>query len=58
LPPQTRERDRVVTITAGGNDLLAGLYSGLDGLPGALREAIERCHELVGTLAEHFPPPR
>jgi lysophospholipase L1-like esterase len=55
VPPQARERARVVTITAGGNDLLAGLYTGLDGLPGALRDAIERYHELVGTVVEHFP---
>jgi lysophospholipase L1-like esterase len=55
VPPQARERARVVTITAGGNDLLAGLFNGLDGLPGALRDAIERYHELVGAVAEHFP---
>jgi lysophospholipase L1-like esterase len=55
VPPQAREQARVVTITAGGNDLLAGLFHGLDGLPGALRDAIERYHELVGTVAEHFP---
>jgi hypothetical protein len=28
VPPHVRERARVVTITAGGNDLLAGLYHG------------------------------
>ena len=55
VPPQARDGARVVTVTAGGNDLLAGLYHGLDGLPGALRDAIERYHELVGAVAEQFP---
>jgi lysophospholipase L1-like esterase len=51
---EAREGARVVTVTAGGNDLLAGLYHGLDGLPGALRHAIEGYHELVGAVAEQF----
>jgi lysophospholipase L1-like esterase len=55
VPPPARQRARVVTITAGGNDLLAGLFHGLDGLARALRDAIERYHELVGTAAEQFP---
>jgi lysophospholipase L1-like esterase len=55
VPPRAAEWARVVTITAGGNDLLAGVYDGLDGLPRALRDAIQRYHELVGAVAERFP---
>ncbi len=49
------ESTRVVTLTAGGNDLLGGLFGGLDGLEAETDRAIRRYPDLVGLVAERFP---
>lgn len=45
----------LVTVTAGGNDLLAGLYDGTRGLAGATDAAIARYHDLVDRVLATFP---
>lgn len=50
-----REHARIVTVTAGGNDLLSGLFDGLGGLDGATREAVDHYHDLVDVVTETFP---
>ena len=55
VPPVVGEAARVVTLTAGGNDLLGGLFGGLDGLAAATDRAIERYGALVAILVKRFP---
>lgn len=52
---EIRENARVVTVTAGGNDLLSGLFDGVDGLEHATREAVDHYRDLVDVVAETFP---
>lgn len=51
---EVRENARVVTVTAGGNDLLAGLFDGVAGLDGATREAVGHYRDLVDVIVETF----
>jgi lysophospholipase L1-like esterase len=46
---------RVVTVTAGGNDLLGGLFDGLAGLEHAAARAVARYAELADAVVETFP---
>lgn len=55
LSPEVRESARLVTLTAGGNDLLGGLFDGIAGLEGSTRDAIAGYRELVDLLAEACP---
>lgn len=55
VPPEVGEAARVVTLTAGGNDLLGGLFGGLGGLEAATGRAVERYGGLVEILARRFP---
>ena len=54
VPPEVGEAARVVTLTAGGNDLLGGLFGGLDGLEAATERAVERYGRLAEILARRF----
>lgn len=55
IAPEVRESARVVTLTAGGNDLLGGLFDGIAGLEGATRDAIAGYESLVALTASSFP---
>lgn len=52
---EVRESARIVTVTAGGNDLLSGLFDGIGGLDGATREAVDHYRDLVDVITETFP---
>lgn len=55
IPPDVREAARVVTLTAGGNDLLGGLFDGLSGLAGVARRAVAEYGALAELVARTFP---
>jgi hypothetical protein len=55
VPAEVRESAAVVTLTAGGNDLLAGLFDGIAGLHDATRDAISGYEQLVGAVLDSFP---
>ena len=52
------EAVRVVTVTAGGNDLLGGIMEGLDDLERTTETSIRLYRELVERIAERFPAAR
>jgi lysophospholipase L1-like esterase len=54
VPAAAREDARVVTVTAGGNDLLGGLFDGMGGLERTARRAADRYGELVVRVLEAF----
>lgn len=54
--PRVRAATRLVTVTAGGNDLLGALFQrGVDGLVRSTTEGIRRYDRLATTLREAFP---
>jgi hypothetical protein len=55
LPAAAGPAARVVTLTAGGNDLLGALMDGLANLEGAARAAIARYDDLVARVLDTFP---
>lgn len=55
IAPAVGDAARVVTLTAGGNDLLGGLFGGLEGLVTATDVAVERYGGLVELLVKRFP---
>ena len=58
LPHVGEELDdgvRVVTLTAGGNDLLGGIMGGLDGMERVTGDSIRLYRELVERIADRFP---
>lgn len=56
LPDDVRQAARVVTVTAGGNDLLGALFErGFQGLERATAEGMRRYHRLVEEVQAAFP---
>lgn len=55
VPPRARDGARVVTVTAGGNDLLAGIFDGPMAVQDATHDAIARYGQLVARVMETFP---
>lgn len=55
VPAEVRESATVVTLTAGGNDLLGGLLDGIAGLHDTTRDAITAYEELVRSVLDSFP---
>lgn len=55
VPADARAAARVVTVTAGGNDLLAGVFDGVAGLEAAARWAVRQYEDLVAQVLEAFP---
>lgn len=55
VPPEVRQAARVVTLTAGGNDLLGGLFDGIAGLDRVTRRAMRSYEELVRRVIDTFP---
>lgn len=56
LPDEVRGAARVVTVTAGGNDLLGSLFErGFEALPRATADGIERYGRMVDAVRRSFP---
>jgi lysophospholipase L1-like esterase len=55
LESDVRAAARVATITAGGNDLLAGMFEGVAGLDRTTDRAIARYRELVTAALDALP---
>lgn len=56
LPDDVRGAARVVTVTAGGNDLLGSLFErGFEALPRATANGIERYDRMVDAVRRSFP---
>lgn len=55
VPREVAAATRVVTVTAGGNDLLGGLFDGLGGLTAATDAAVARYEQLADAVARTFP---
>lgn len=51
---ELEESVRVVTLTAGGNDLLGGIMGGMEGMGRVTEESIRRYRELVERIVERF----
>lgn len=55
VPGEVAASARVVTLTAGGNDLLGGLFDGRASLEQAARRAMDRYPALVEWVLDAFP---
>jgi lysophospholipase L1-like esterase len=55
VPAEVRAVTTVVTLTAGGNDLLGGIFGGMAAIEEAARRATERYPVLAERVADAFP---
>ena len=55
VPDDVRAATSVVTVTAGGNDLLGGLFDGMSGLEQATRDAVRRYEDLAERVVAALP---
>jgi lysophospholipase L1-like esterase len=55
VPYRARDATRIVTVTAGGNDLLGALFEGRSALERAALRTVERYDELVARVTNAFP---
>lgn len=58
IAPPVREATEVVTLTAGGNDLLGGVFDGFANIEPLTEETIRRYGDLVELLVSAFPAAR